>query len=81
VTAITEEAKGDQRFDVIEGLGQAFPAVPELQLAHPRRVQHESALRQQNQLAMRRRVLPTPIVFTYFLHSLDVTSDQVIDEG
>ena len=45
VRAIAEAALGGKLFDVRETVGQAFAYVPQLQLAHPRRVYQQSALR------------------------------------
>jgi hypothetical protein len=61
VRAVAEAACCRQRSDVLEGLLEALRDVPELQFAQARRVEHEPAAGQRQQLTVARRVA-TPSV-------------------
>src|SRR4029077_12797162 len=65
VCAVGEAAAPGDLLDVAER--QVEIGVPELQLADPRRVEHDSAQRQQDQLTMARRVTSGVIVFPHLL--------------
>ena len=56
VRAVGEAALRRERLDVSERGLEAGVRVPELQLAHARRVEHEPAVGQRHELAVRRRV-------------------------
>ena len=53
--------------------------LPELQLAHPRRVEHEPALGQRHELAVRRRV-PAAAVLADVLRREQLLADERVDE-
>src|SRR5258706_12698386 len=61
VAAVPEPAAGDELVDVGEGLLEAV-RFPEGELAHPRRVEHETPVGQQVELAPRRRVPAARVV-------------------
>ena len=54
--AVREAAPRGERLDVRERLAEPVRRLPELELAHPRRVEHETAAGQEDELAVRRRV-------------------------
>ena len=53
---VTEMTARAQVIDIVEGLLQRVRDVPQLELAHARRVDEQAALRQQDQLTMTRRM-------------------------
>jgi len=62
VSTIIEAASRRQRLNVRKGCGHATLSIPQAQLAHPGRVEHEPPIRQEHQLAMRGRVATVCIV-------------------
>src|SRR5918994_5858074 len=61
VPAVVEAAPADERFDVAEGCVEPLAHVPQLQLAHARRVEQQPATGQPDELAARRRVPTAPV--------------------
>ena len=58
----------------------AVAGVPQLQLAHARRVDHQPAARQHDQLAMRGRVASLGIGLAHLARLLHVGADQAVDD-
>src|ERR671923_995259 len=61
VAAVAEATMLEERFDVAERRAEPFFGIPELELPHARRVEHEPTTRERDQLARRRRVPPAPV--------------------
>src|SRR6266511_5571715 len=80
VAAVVEAAFGLELGDVVEGLGQPVRALPELELAEPRRVDHEPAVRQRQQLAVSGRV-PAAAVLSDLLRLELLAPEQPVDQA
>src|SRR6266540_2694662 len=80
VAAVVEAAFGLELGDVVEGLGQSVRALPELELAEPRRVDHEPAIRQRQQLAVSGRV-PAAAVLSDLLRLELLAPEQPVDQA
>src|SRR6186997_569491 len=78
--AVAEAAGGSQRFDVVEGLAQAIAGVPELQLAHPRRVDDQPASGEWNQLTVRGRMTPLRVRGPDITRPSRLAAHQAIDD-
>src|SRR5207253_10052216 len=79
--AVGEVASGSERVDFVERFAHALAGIPQLQLAHARRIDHQSSIRQHHELTMRRRVTPARIGGAYFARLLNVRADEAIDDG
>jgi len=81
VGAILEATKRRHCFDVRERRRHAGIDLPKLKLAHAGRVQHETPVRQQNELAMRGGVASTRIILTDRLGGHQRGAAEGIDEA
>src|SRR5437588_11677419 len=72
VPTVAEAALCRDRFDVLERLAQTLLAHEQLKLAHARRVEDESAAREHQRPAVRRRVPPAHVTQTNFLRALNL---------
>ena len=79
VRAVVEATVRRQRLHVGERLVDAA-AIPQLQLANARRVDHDAAARQLDQLAMHRRVPALVVVDARLLHGHALAADEAIHE-
>src|SRR5207248_1562735 len=59
--AVGEAALRGERLDVRERLAEPLRRLPELELSHPRRVEDEAAAREEDELAVTRRVPAAPV--------------------
>src|SRR2546423_8063272 len=66
VPAIAEPACLGERVDIAERARERIPRIPQLQLPHPGRVDENTVVAEQHQLAVRARVAPTAVAFADF---------------
>ena len=78
VGAVGEAAAPRDLLDVAEGLLEV--GVPELQLAHPGRVEDDAAAGQQDQLAVGRRVPARLVVLAHLLRREQLLADERVDD-
>src|SRR5262245_48650807 len=78
--AVGEVAGQPELLDIVERLAYRLVHVPQLQLAHARRVDDEAAGWQFHQLAMRRRMTPPGVAFTDLASLPHVFTNKTIDE-
>jgi hypothetical protein len=79
VPAVAEPAVGSEVGDVRKGLRQAA-AVPQLQLAHARRVDQQPAAGKENQLAIRAGVAAAAVPVPDFLRAQQLVSHEAVDD-
>src|SRR5262245_33997060 len=80
VGAVAEPATWGDRVDLGIHVAQGLAAAPELQLAHPRRVERQTSTGPPDQLAMGRRTPPLAVVADG-LDALEVAAQKGVDEG
>ena len=80
VAAVAEAAPLAQLDDIGEGAVQVLLFRPELDLANPRRVHHEGAPGQHEQLAVGGGVAPTVVAGPDFLGGLDLGPEQPVQQ-
>src|SRR5262247_1126875 len=80
MTAIAVSTFERERFDVIEGFFYRLAHIPQLQLAHSRRVDQEPAVRQEHQLPVRRRVPSLRVGLANVPCLLNLAANETIDD-
>src|SRR5829696_5288665 len=78
VAAVAEAAPRRQRLDVGERGVRTLDAVPQLQLAHPGRVDQHTGFREQHQLARRARVPSAAVRLPHVLGAQKIVPNQSI---
>ena len=81
VSAVPEPAPRGQRPDVVERVVERVRILPQLQLAHARRVDEQAPVGQENQLALRRRVPAAAVAAPHLRGPLSFVAQQVVDDG
>ena len=81
VAAVPESALRGQRLNVVERVVERIRVVPQPELAHSRRVDDQTAVRQENQLALGRRVPAASVPAPYRRGPLPFAAQQAVDDG
>src|SRR5204863_3113594 len=81
MAAVAEPAAGRVALDVLEGLLHRVADVPELQLAHARRVEQQAAAGNGHELAVGRGVTPFRVGLAHGARLLDVRAHETVDDG
>src|SRR5689334_14745774 len=76
VAAVPKPARLRERFDVREGAGQRLACVPQLQFAHPWRVDQDAAARKEDQLAPRAGMAPAAVALAHLARREHLLPDQ-----
>src|ERR1043165_4187996 len=81
VLAVGKTASQRDLLNVRKRFTHTFRSLPQLQLAHPRRIDDEPAQGEANQLAADRRVAALVVAGPDRLHGLKLVPAQMIDKG